>query len=98
MYLLTAGIIAVAAQATGAAPVVFTCSNPGGDASWELTVDFTTNTADGFPARISDQWISWHDTAKGGYYDLDRQSGALTVRFASSTGGYFLHDTCQPKR
>jgi hypothetical protein len=31
----------------------------------------------------------------GGYYYLDRASGALTFLNASSTGGYAVHHTCR---
>jgi hypothetical protein len=87
---------------TGAAPAaaadgaVFRCTNPASGASWEIRVDYRRNLVDSFPAEISERWISWHDTAQGGHYDLDRSSGDLTVRFASSTGGYFLYDKCRP--
>ncbi|MDR3533139.1 MAG: hypothetical protein P4L90_21585 [Rhodopila sp.] len=91
-------LIAANGQPARAAPTTITCTNPGSAAAWEVRLDFDRGEVDGFPARITDRWISWHDTLNGGYYDLDRASGALTVRFASSTGGYFLHDTCQPAR
>jgi hypothetical protein len=88
---------ATAAPGAAAAPeaAVFRCTNPASGANWDIRVDFARNLVDMFPAEISRRWISWHDTAQGGYYDLDRATGALTVRFASSTGGYFLYDTCR---
>jgi hypothetical protein len=87
---------AATAQAAPAAPeaAVFRCTNPVSGASWNIKVDFARNLVDAFPADISTRWISWHDTDQGGYYDLDRASGDLTVRFASATGGYFLYDKC----
>jgi len=30
----------------------------------------------------------------GGYYYLDRASGALTFKNVTTTGGYALHHTC----
>ena len=51
-------------------------------------------TADSFPAEITGSQIAWHDTLHGGYYYLDRASGALTFLNASSTGGYATHHTC----
>ena len=43
----------------------------------------TTTAADSFPAEIGGSQIVWHDTL---HYYLDRASGALTFRNASSTG------------
>lgn len=74
---------------------MFSCTNPASGATWEIKVDYARNLVDAFSADISDRWISWRDTAKGGIYDLDRSNGELTVRFASSTGGYFLYDKCR---
>jgi hypothetical protein len=91
---LTAATIARAAPAAPEA-AVFRCTNPASGASWDIKVDFARNFVDAFPADISERWISWHDTAHGGLYDLDRTTGELTVRFASSTGGYFLYDKCR---
>ena len=36
----------------------------------------------------------WTDP-KGGIYELERATGKLQLRAASTTGGYFLHYTCQ---
>jgi hypothetical protein len=74
-------------------PIV--CSNVASGASWQLKVDYDKATVDSYPARISDAQISWRDATDGGNYTLDRQSGKLTVIFASSTGGYFLHHLCK---
>jgi hypothetical protein len=96
-----AGLVLLLAAAARAAPAVaadgtaFVCTNPASGASWRITVDFARNRVDSYPAQIDRRWISWHDTADGGFYDLDRATGALTMRNASSTGGYFLHDTCR---
>lgn len=81
-----------------AATVTFHCTNPASRAQWTIVVDYARHLADSFPAGITRRWISWHDAKHGGYYDLDRMTGALTVRFASSTGGYFLHDKCKIPR
>jgi hypothetical protein len=89
---VTAG--AAAAPATPEA-VVFRCTNPASGASWDINVNFARKLVDMYPADINDRWISWHDITQGGYYDLERRTGELTVRFASSTGGYFLHDRCR---
>ncbi len=76
------------------APVVVRCTNPYSQTSWTIRVDYALRTVDQFPARISRTEIRWNDTVHGGHYSLDRMTGDLTVLFASSTGGYALHDVC----
>ena len=78
-----------------AAELRFVCRNPMSGATWEIEVDERRSLADSYPARITDDRITWHDTGHGGFYELDRRTGALTVRYASSTGGYALHDVCE---
>ena len=78
-----------------AAELRFVCRNPASGASWEIEVDEQRSLADSYPARITGDSITWHDTGRGGFYELDRRTGALTVRYASSTGGYALHDVCE---
>lgn len=96
--------IAVIASATlapaaiGAAQhgtLAYLCTNLASHATWRINIDLGRNTVDSNPARISGAKISWRDR-EGGHYTLDRRSGDLTVIFASSTGGYLLHDRCQP--
>jgi hypothetical protein len=77
-----------------AATLTFRCTNPKSGTTWEVKVDYDSSTADSFPAEIGGRQIVWHDTLHGGYYYLDRASGALTFRNASSTGGYATHNTC----
>jgi hypothetical protein len=77
-----------------AAAITFRCTNPKSGTTWEVKVDYDRSTADSFPAEITLSQIAWHDTLRGGYYDLDRASGELTFRNASSTGGYATHHTC----
>jgi hypothetical protein len=72
-----------------------TCSNLASGASWQVKIDYDKGSVDSYPARIGDAQISWHDPGDGGNYTLDRKSGELTVVFASSTGGYFLHHRCK---
>jgi hypothetical protein len=90
--------LAIAFSATaGAIPTgekAITCTNPASGANWQIKVDYDHNTVDSHPALISSTQISWQ-TADGENYKLDRKSGNLTVIVASSTGGYFLHDTCK---
>ena len=78
----------------GADRTVVTCTNPSSGATWTIAVDFAHRLVDSFPADITARRIVWQDTLHGGIYELERRSGALTVRFPSSTGGYFLHDRC----
>jgi hypothetical protein len=71
------------------------CTNPKSGATWNVNVDYDRNTVDSFPANITSSQISWHDASHGGYYYLDRASGALTFKNVTTTGGYSLHDTCR---
>ena len=87
----------LAAPAARAADLSFQCTNPTSGASWSLAVDEQKRTVDGAPADISAARINWRDPASGGYYDLDRKSGALTFTNPSSTGGYMLFHRCQAK-
>jgi hypothetical protein len=76
---------------------MLTCTNPVSGFSWQIRINFEQSTVDSNPARITSTQISWHDRTDGGNYTLDRKSGSLTVIFASSTGGYLLHDRCSPQ-
>jgi hypothetical protein len=76
---------------------ILTCTNLVSHFSWRIKIDFRTGTVDSQPARITSSEIVWHDATDGGNYTLDRKSGKLTVVFASSTGGYFIHDLCRPQ-
>jgi hypothetical protein len=78
-----------------AAELLFVCRNPASGATWDIEVDVKRSLADSYPARITDESITWHDIRHGGFYELDRRTGALTVHYASSTGGYALHDICK---
>jgi hypothetical protein len=73
----------------------FRCTNPKSGTTWGVKVDYDRSTADSFPAKITNSQIAWHDTLHGGYYYLDRASGALTFKNATTTGGYALHHTCR---
>ena len=70
------------------------CTNPVGGANWPVAVDLEHSLADSRPATISGGWIKWTD-GKGGIYELERATGKLQLRAASTTGGYFLHYICQ---
>ena len=76
-----------------AAPSIVPCHNTTSGAAWTLTVDAQAATVDGIPARISRSVISWKD-AEGRFFDLHRDTGALEMHVASSTGGFYLTDRC----
>jgi hypothetical protein len=73
------------------------CMNRDSGTAWSIRFDYRRRMADSFAADISDLLISWHDSLHGGYYDFDRRTGALTVRYASSTGGYSLQYACRAR-
>jgi hypothetical protein len=72
------------------------CVNAVGGANWPVVVDLDHNQVDSRPATISDSQIKWQDD-KGGIYELERATGKLQLRGASTTGGYFLHYECHPE-
>jgi hypothetical protein len=72
------------------------CINAKGGANWSLAIDLDHGLVDSRPAKITDTWISWHNP-NGGTFELERSTGNLQLRAASSTGGYFLHYNCQPE-
>jgi hypothetical protein len=69
------------------------CTNPASGTSWAVAVDLDRGRVDSFPATINDKWISWHDPTQG-FFELERSTGRLQLRNASSTGGYFLYYIC----
>jgi hypothetical protein len=72
------------------------CTNPASGASWSIVVDFDRGRVDSLTATVSDRWISWRDPNQG-FFDLERATGKLRLRNASSTGGYFLYYACRPE-
>jgi hypothetical protein len=95
--LIAAMLVAAAAGGTSAArPELqhWRCRNAASGANWTIAVDAGTGQVDGFPAKISKSRASWRDPARG-FFDLDRRSGDLQMRNASSTGGYFMHFQCR---
>jgi hypothetical protein len=97
--LLAAGLVSTMTEgswAAGTEMLHLRCTNPKGGANWAVVVDLDHGLVDSLPARITNAWISWHNP-NGGTYELERATGALQLRAASSTGGYFLHYTCQPE-
>ena len=81
-------------QPAHAAEITFRCRNPASGATWNLKIDDERQTADSVSAEITRTRVMWHDV-HGGSYELDRGSGLLTFRNASSTGGYLLYYRCQ---
>lgn len=96
--ILGAALLLAAADGGSAAAGVLQlrCTNPASGASWAVAVDLDRGRVGSFPATITGQWISWHDPGQG-FFDLERATGKLELRNASSTGGYFLHYTCRPE-
>ncbi len=94
---LLAGAVVSPAFGAEQREVVLACTNLVSGFGWQIKINFEAKTVDSNPAQISSSTISWHDGSDGGNYSLDRKSGNLTVIFASSTGGYFLHDHCKPQ-
>jgi hypothetical protein len=88
--------LAATAGDARAATARFRCTNPASGTSWEIVVDHERSLVDALPAQITERWISWFDPSDRGYFDLERATGDLQVRHASSTGGYFLFDKCRP--
>jgi hypothetical protein len=85
-----------AAPLRAAAVLHLRCTNPASGANWSIAVDLDRGRVDLLPAAVSDRWISWHDP-KQGFFDLERATGKLRLRNASSTGGYFLYYACRPE-
>jgi hypothetical protein len=83
-------------RAAAAETLHLRCTNPASGASWPLDIDLDRGRVSSFSATITDKWISWRDP-KEGFFDLDRTTGQLELRNASSTGGYFLHYKCRPE-
>lgn len=95
---ITAGALVLTSAGDGWAAVSrilhLRCTNPVSGASWPVVVDLDRGRVDSLPATITDKSISWHDP-KQGFFDLERDTGKLQFRNASSTGGYFLNYTCR---
>jgi hypothetical protein len=96
LTLATNAIPAFGALAADAGMLHLRCTNPVGGANWPVVIDLDHGLVDSLPATITAKWISWSDRG-GGVYELERATGKLQLRAASTTGGYFLHYTCQPE-
>ena len=94
---LAASPLLLAAGGDGAAAsetLHMRCTNAASGTSWPVVIDLDHGRVDSEAATITDKWISWHDP-KQGFFDLDRATGRLQFRNASSTGGYFLYYSCR---
>jgi hypothetical protein len=94
LALASMGVAAPEAWSAAGEILHLRCTNPAGGANWSISVDLEHRLVDSLPATISDTWISWHNP-NGGTYELERATGNLQLRAASTTGGFFLHYTCQ---
>jgi hypothetical protein len=95
----TAAVALLAASAGGGPSIMadtlrLRCTNPASGTSWPIVVDLDHGRVDSLAATITLEWISWHDPGRG-FFDLERATGRLQLRNASSTGGYFLHYMCR---
>lgn len=100
LSLALAACHASAASASLAIPAdatVVECVNPDNGFAWAVRLDARGKAVDGWPARFEARRISWRDGGDGGAYQLDRQTGALTIVRASSTGGYTSFDRCKTR-
>ena len=87
----------LAAVPAGAAEnAKFRCANVASGTTWGIVVDLERRRVDDSPAEITDREITWRDP-ENRTYALDRGTGAMQMRNASSTGGYFLYYTCKPE-
>ncbi len=72
------------------------CTNAASGSSWDIAVDPDHGRVDNIAAEINGASITWRDP-ENRVYELNRGTGALRMRNASSTGGYFLYYTCRPE-
>jgi hypothetical protein len=72
------------------------CANVASGASWDIAVDLDHHRVGDLAAEIDGGSITWRDP-ENRTYKLDRATGILKMRNASSTGGYFLYYTCRPE-
>ena len=93
--LVAESVLPVGRDPASAVTMTLRCTNPFSGTTWDVAIDHRGRTADSFPATITNETIKWHDVTRGGHYEFDRTSGALTVTYASSTGGFSLRDSCR---
>jgi len=94
LVLSLSGLALTGLKPAHAAETTLRCLNLASGAAWNLKIDDERQTADSLAADITATRVTWHDIRRGGFYELDRTSGLLTFRNASSTGGYILHYRC----
>ncbi len=98
MLPIAAGLLLLALSGSGRAQAArllhLRCTNPASGTSWPIVIDLDHGRVDALAATVTDRSISWHDPNQG-FFELERATGKLQLRNASSTGGYFLHYTCR---
>jgi hypothetical protein len=94
LSLAVTGLALTGREPAHGAETTLRCLNLASGAIWNLKIDDERQTADLLPAEITSTRVTWHDIRHGGSYELDRTSGLLTFRNASSTGGYILYYRC----
>ena len=90
----TAALALAGGPAEAAATLNFCCTNPASGTSWRVVVDVDHALVDSAPAQIGGKSIIWSDPERR-HFDLNRATGELEMRNASSTGGYFLYFRCR---
>jgi hypothetical protein len=93
---LAGSLLAPCAHAAETGLIHLRCTNQANGTNWSIVVDTEHALVDSRPATVSDTWISWHNP-NGGMFELERATGKLQLRAASSTGGYFLYYACKPE-
>jgi len=94
-FVLPAGV-ALTIGTAAADTLRLRCTNDASGSPWDIVVDLDHRRVDNLAAEVNGGSISWRDP-ENRTYELDRGTGALRMRNASSTGGYYLYYTCRPQ-
>lgn len=94
--IVAGALFLISAGTADAENLRFRCTNVVGGSTWNIAVDLDHRRVDNLAAEIDGGSISWRDP-ENRIYELNRSTGALRMRNASSTGGYFLYYTCRPE-
>ena len=70
-------------------PIMLVCVVAVSSTTWTLTLDLAARTANGHPANVSDQEVTWYNPLNGSHNTLNRVSGFLTTSNAAPS-------TCRP--
>jgi len=75
-----------------AGPVTLVCVNSDApNYPWIFPLDEGAKTANGIPARFTDQEITWHDTNSNADYTLNRLSSILQIKGTQNVTSYTCH-------